>query len=116
MLLRKSIVLEAGLFDQSLRSCEDWDLWLRLLPEIEIVGSPKILVRYRIHGSSLSTNVEGMHQAAQAVIQKHFGEDDSQYDLWPVEKRRAYGGSILVPGLDIPDPNEKLGSRRAICI
>lgn len=92
VLLCKSIVLEAGLFDQNLRSCEDWDLWLRLLPEIEIVGSPKILVRYRIHDSSLSTNVEGMHLAARSVIQKHFGEDDSQYDLWPVEKRRAYGG------------------------
>ena len=92
VLLRKSIVIEVGLFDQSLRSCEDWDLWLRLLPDRKIIGSPLCLVRYRIHGSSLSTNVGGMHDAARAVVKKHFGEDDGQYDSWSSEKRRAYGG------------------------
>ena len=30
---RRSVIVTAGLFDQELRSCEDWDLWLRLLPE-----------------------------------------------------------------------------------
>lgn len=92
VLLRKSIAFDVGLFDQSLRSNEDWDFLLRLLPENKIIGSPLRLVRYRIHNSSLSVNVDGMHQAAQAVILKHFGVDNSQYDQWTLEKRRAYGG------------------------
>src|SRR5919201_1470637 len=29
-LVRRSLVVSAGGFDQSLRTCEDWDLWLRL--------------------------------------------------------------------------------------
>jgi glycosyltransferase involved in cell wall biosynthesis len=92
VVLRRSTVLAAGLFDQALRSCEDWDLWLRLLPERTFVGTSHCLVRYRLHGSSLSGNLSGMHQAAQATIKKNFGTDDGQESSWSPEKRRAYGG------------------------
>ena len=92
VIIKRSSILAAGLFDQNLRSCEDWDLWLRLLPEHEFVGSNKCLVRYRLHGKSLSTNLGKMHQSAQSVIQKNFGKDDGQPQQWSSEKRRAYGG------------------------
>jgi glycosyltransferase involved in cell wall biosynthesis len=92
ILARRPILLEAGLFDQSLRSCEDWDLWLRLLPRYDFMGTSACLVRYRVHGSSLSTNPTGMQKAAQAVVEKHFGPDDGQLTTWTKEKRRAYGG------------------------
>ncbi|NTU51246.1 MAG: hypothetical protein HGA94_02260, partial [Candidatus Aminicenantes bacterium] len=32
--MAKIPVIEAGLFDPNLRSCEDWDLWLRLAPPL----------------------------------------------------------------------------------
>lgn len=92
ILIRRSVIMAAGLFDQKLRSCEDWDLWLRILPGKVIVGTSERLVRYRLHGSSLSTNPTGMQQATRAVIEKHFGPDDGQYQSWSQEKRRAYGG------------------------
>lgn len=89
---RRNPIVEAGYFDTNLRSCEDWDLWLRLLPMGKIVGTFRNLVRYRVHGSSLSANVDGMHAAARKVIEKHFGMDDGKPDQWTQEKRRAYGG------------------------
>jgi hypothetical protein len=89
---RRKPIVEAGCFDSNLRSCEDWDLWLRLLPTEKIVGAYRSLVRYRVHGSSLSTNVDGMHSAAKKVIEKHFGLDDGKPDEWTPEKRRAHGG------------------------
>lgn len=92
ILMRRDAVVAAGLFDQELRSCEDWDLWLRILPERIIVGTSECLVRYRIHGSSLSTNPAGMQKATLAVIEKHFGLDDGQWQTWTNDKRRAYGG------------------------
>ncbi len=92
VIFRKEPIVEAGSFDASLRSCEDWDLWLRLLPEKKIVGTSKVLVRYRVHGSSLSTNVQGMHDAARKVVEKHFDQDDGDPSTWSEEKRRAYGG------------------------
>jgi glycosyltransferase involved in cell wall biosynthesis len=92
ILMRRSISLEAGSFDSSLRSCEDWDLWLRIAPDHNFVGTPACLVRYRLHESSLTANPQGMQQAARAVIEKQFGIDDGNPSSWSPEKRRAYGG------------------------
>lgn len=91
--MRRSVILQAGYFDQSLRSCEDWDMWLRLLPGGHaFYGIPDMLVRYRIHNSSLSADVSKMQSSTRAVIEKHFGKDDGQYDAWSEDKRIAYGG------------------------
>ncbi len=92
VMLRRKTIVEAGIFDINLRSCEDWDLWLRLLPTGKIVGASNKLVRYRVHASSLSTNVEGMQNASRKVIEKHFGTDDGDPASWQLEKRRAFGG------------------------
>jgi glycosyltransferase involved in cell wall biosynthesis len=92
ILMRRSAVLEAGLFDQTLRSCEDWDLWLRMLPDKKFIGTSECLVRYRIHGTSLSANPAGMQHANRATIEKKFGEDDGDHKSWSKEKLRAYGG------------------------
>lgn len=92
ILMRRQAVVAAGLFDPKLRSCEDWDLWLRLGPNAHFVGTPARLVRYRLHDASLSANVAGMHQAAQAVIEKNFGPADGAHDQWSPAKKRAYGG------------------------
>lgn len=93
ILARRSVLLAADLFDEALRSCEDWDLWLRLPPATSIAGTDAQLVRYRIHGSSLSTDPSSMQHAVRTVIEKHFGHDDQQEHTWSVEKRRAYGGA-----------------------
>lgn len=93
ILMRRSAIERVGLFDSSLRSCEDWDLWLRLLPQEQFIGTSEILVRYRLHGRSLSTDPNGMQRAARKVIEKHFGpDDDENWETWSWEKRRAYGG------------------------
>jgi glycosyltransferase involved in cell wall biosynthesis len=92
VLFRRKPIVEVGLFDANLRSCEDWDLWLRLLPSRKLIGTPKSLVRYRVHGSSLSTNVQGMQDATKRVIEKQFGPDDGNWSSWTPEKHRAYGG------------------------
>lgn len=92
IVMRRSVVIAAGLFDMNLRSCEDWDLWLRLLPEHTFMGTRECLVRYRLHGGSLSANPGSMRQATLDVIKKHFGPDDGQWHTWCDNKRRAYGG------------------------
>ena len=92
IMMRRFVAINAGLFDQALRSCEDWDLWLRLLPDHDFVGTSACLVRYRLHGSSLSTNPSGMQKALRAVVEKHFGPEDELAANWSQEKKRAYGG------------------------
>jgi glycosyltransferase involved in cell wall biosynthesis len=92
IIMRRAVLIEAGLFDASLKSCEDWDMWLRIAPQCGFVGTEASLVRYRIHGSSLSANPVGMQHATRVVVEKHFGLDDGKWDSWSAEKRRAFGG------------------------
>jgi glycosyltransferase involved in cell wall biosynthesis len=92
VLMKTEAIKKAGLFDGALRSCEDWDLWLRLLPEQKFLGLNDCLVRYRIHGSSLSTDPSGMQRAARMVIEKHFGKEDGPLRAWSDLKKRAFGG------------------------
>jgi glycosyltransferase involved in cell wall biosynthesis len=95
VVIRRAILMSVGLFEQTDRAihgCEDWDLWLRIASDHKFVGSYRILVRYRLHGSSLSSNPSNMQQAVRAVIEKNFGPDDGHPENWPPEKRRAYGG------------------------
>lgn len=92
ILLRHTVALEVGLFDASLRSCEDWDLWLRMAPNYHFRGVPTPLVRYRLHNASLTANLEGMFTAIESVMRKNFGDDDGQWSKWSPLKRRAYGG------------------------
>ncbi len=93
IVMDRSVVMAAGLFDVSFRRLQDWELWIRMLRQgYTIAGSDECLVRYRIHAKSLSTDPKGGQQAAKALIQKHFGPDDEQWWTWPADKRRAYGG------------------------
>ncbi|MCE5307561.1 MAG: glycosyltransferase family 2 protein [Acidobacteriales bacterium] len=90
--VRRDAVVAAGLFDQSLRSCEDLDLWLRLLATHEVIGAPECLVRYRVHDNTLSARADSMRKAIRAVVEKHFGSENGEAKDWSTVKRRAYGG------------------------
>lgn len=54
---RHETVLRAGLFDESLRSAEDFDMWLRIVQQGgRIKYHNKVLVKYRRHSTSLSAD------------------------------------------------------------
>lgn len=92
-MLKRSIVVEAGLFDIAFRRLQDWELWIRLLRQGQtFIGLDQCLLQYRIHGESLSIDPSGGQKAARMVVEKHFGLDDEKYEDWPADKRRAYGG------------------------
>jgi glycosyltransferase involved in cell wall biosynthesis len=54
VLVRRSALLEAGLFDESLSHGEDHELWLRLARRWPAVFITDIIAKYRIHSSSIS--------------------------------------------------------------
>ncbi len=57
-MVRRDAVLEAGGFDESLRSAPDCDLWLRLSLENEMVGLDEALLQLRTHDDNLSGDRE----------------------------------------------------------
>lgn len=68
---RRCLVDEVGEFDESLRSNEDVDFWLRIAAtrHWRFYRVPKILCCYRVRPSGLSFNVVQMQQSAEKVIE-----------------------------------------------
>jgi len=72
-LIRKQAIDSVGEFDETLRSCEDWDYWLRLAAKWSFVVVPKYQVLYRrTLGSGATSKVEVMKQAAFMAREKAF--------------------------------------------
>ena len=81
---RREAIMDAGMFDETLRSCEDYDLWLRMAHRgSRIVYHRKVLVRYRRHSASLSADVLWMYENGLKVLEKlkdtlPLSDDDSR--------------------------------------
>ena len=71
-LVRKQDLESAGLYDENLRTSEDWDLWIRVACNVEFVNIYKPLYFYRKYSGSLTTKtkVENTLQGQLYVIQK----------------------------------------------
>lgn len=71
VLARREVVLRAGLFDESLRSSEDFDLWLRVVEQgSRIAYHRQPLVHYRRRGDSLSADETGLFKNIIRVLDK----------------------------------------------
>ncbi|HEX2270280.1 MAG TPA: glycosyltransferase family A protein, partial [Pyrinomonadaceae bacterium] len=80
---RMSAIREAGMFDEALRSCEDFDLWLRIVKNGgRIVYHRRPLVLYRRHEGSLSSDRVWMTRHLLAVFEK----SARTFQLTPAEK------------------------------
>lgn len=63
VMLRRSLLDEVGLFDESLRACEDYDLWLRISCRhpVHLIDEP-LLIKEGGSPDQLSATVEGLDQ------------------------------------------------------
>ncbi len=68
---RRETILRAGLFDESLRSVEDFDLWLRVIKQGgRIAYHRDILARYRRRAGSLTADPIWMSEHILKVLRK----------------------------------------------
>jgi glycosyltransferase involved in cell wall biosynthesis len=79
---RRNTLLSIG-FDESLRSCEDFDCWIRFTAAGHRIGyQRKILASYRKHKASLSADPARMAECNIQVLTKSL-------DLWPEDSEEA---------------------------
>src|SRR6185503_9345816 len=79
---RMKAIRDAGAFDESIRSCEDFDLWLRIVKNGgRIVYHRRPLVLYRRHEGSLSSDRVWMTRNLLAVFEK----TAATFNLTPAE-------------------------------
>ncbi len=60
-----------GIFDETLRTCENWDMWLRISLFFEIQYIPRPLTYYRIHKNHMSSNISKMLEGKIKVLKKY---------------------------------------------
>ncbi len=71
VMVRKEAVVKAGLFDETLRELEDWDLWLRMaLGGSQFGFTPGVLSKVRIRKGSMTSNQVKMNSTMVLVLEK----------------------------------------------
>jgi glycosyltransferase involved in cell wall biosynthesis len=73
ILMRRPWLERVGVFDESLRACEDYDLWLRLAAagcRMDWVDYP--VVAYRVHPGQMTSQAGRMRTAMFAMLDKFF--------------------------------------------
>ena len=71
-LIRREAIESTGEFDPILKSCEDWDYWLRLASKWHFVVVPKHQILYRRTSGAMSSKVEVMKKEALIAIEKAY--------------------------------------------
>jgi glycosyltransferase involved in cell wall biosynthesis len=99
VMYRRQALLEAGGFDESLRRCEDYDVYLRMARRFPIAGYADRVAEYRLHGANMSADHTAMLHSALAVHARHqpAGDDPRAWAAWRAGRRgwrRNYAEAI----------------------
>jgi glycosyltransferase involved in cell wall biosynthesis len=73
-LIRKKAFEKVGAFDESLKSVEDRDMWLRLAVHVPCIQVASPCWLYRSHGDQMSRNAERMFDNHDRVLRKFFAD------------------------------------------
>jgi glycosyltransferase involved in cell wall biosynthesis len=70
VLIKSEVFKEAGLFDESLRASEDWDMWLRIAQQFHFDFVDLPLVQIRVHQSNMQKDFSRMLASELAMLNK----------------------------------------------
>jgi glycosyltransferase involved in cell wall biosynthesis len=90
VLLKKSILQNAGCFDETLEALEDWKLWLDIAKEhpISYVNSP--LLKYRVYPGSTSRKARKMLPLHELIIAHATASLTNSKDASTIRNRARY--------------------------
>lgn len=70
VMVRRELLLAAGGFDESIRMCEDWEMWARLGEKVRYGAVEQPMVYYQITPGSLSSHVEAELKTTEAIAMR----------------------------------------------
>lgn len=108
VLARRDALMTAGMFAESLRYVEDYDLWLRMAPEYQFHFVPDALTSYNRQESSLTKNIEAMSRAEISVLRSLLKKELTPKQRRSVRRRLARNLFSLSYELRRKDRSESL--------
>lgn len=104
VLIKRAALDAVGYFDESLRACEDWDLWLRLARyyQFDFVAQPLVLIR--VHANNMQKDILRMLSAELMMLNKFTQQNESNsFLLW---KLRTFLVNSCINAQTIPGFSE----------
>ena len=110
VVVRRECLDRTGYFDESLRGCEDYNLFLRLAGRFTFGLVDEVLVHKRIHPANLSNNLQQMLQDEITNIEKIA----ALFPEKPICKRRLIAGAYLKFGKHLFANGDDEAARRCM--
>lgn len=71
-LIKKECFAQAGLFDEKLNSCQDWDMWIRISQHCFFAYVKEYLAAVTMHGTQISSNLSSKIDSRKKLFNKYF--------------------------------------------
>jgi len=89
VLIKKECFTNVGLFDESLKSCQDWDMWKRISDHYEFDFVPEILTRIYLHDDTqISTELESLIKGRKGMVEKYREEFEQHPEILVMHLKR----------------------------
>jgi glycosyltransferase involved in cell wall biosynthesis/SAM-dependent methyltransferase len=91
VMYRRDRLVTVGGFDERLRRCEDYDVYLRMARHYPVTGYPDLVAAYRLHGENMSADHCAMLRSALEVHARHAPstpEEKNARAVWAEGRRR----------------------------
>jgi len=87
-LVRRVCFNSSGYFDESLPSCQDWDMWIRIAKYYEFEFDPTILAKVNVHGNQVSTSLNNKILARKIILEKYKPDLEERRSILSLHLRR----------------------------
>ncbi len=94
--IKKDLFHRIGMFDNEMQSCQDWDLWIRVIKNSSIACLEKPLVNYFVTDNSITRNYKKQNAGRLRILEKY----KADYCKYPELKERIINAVIITKILD----------------
>jgi glycosyltransferase involved in cell wall biosynthesis len=111
VMFRRDVFEDVGGYDESLRVCEDYELYFRVMKDFAVLGHGKVVAAYRRHAGNMSRNSALMLRTTLKVLraQRPHLRDQEDRDAYRTGRRRYQnhlGHNV------VRDTSKSLGQRK----
>lgn len=87
-LIRRACFQAVGLFDETLKSCQDWDMWKRISDRYEFDYVPDVLAIVYLHERQISSDFSSMIPGRTRMVEKHLAEFSRHPEILVIHLKR----------------------------